>query len=191
VAASVDPRDGSGIQPQTLGSLYPAPKHTQRACEAKASQLEWERSFLPHALRYSQREEVVMGTHPKYRLSRGWSLGQPNPKTSVSRDCRDLSEKLNSTGRSAEQKHAVLILEYTGSLEFHRDQPRNRVNLYICSPNHTVFTGMVARSAKSEMKRLSGLPRYFEKTQLNRAICRTNARRFDFTIAVCWTSVIT
>ena len=159
---SVDPRDGSGIQPQTSGSLYPALKYTQRACEAKASQLEWERSFLPHALPYSQREEVVMGTHPKYRYQ-----GDDESTTQIRKlgfvGTADLSEKLNSTGRSDEQKHVVLILEYTGSLEFHRDQPRNRVNLYICSPNHTVFTGMVARSAKSEMKRLSGLPRYFEK----------------------------
>ena len=41
-----------------------------------------------------------------------WSLGQPNPKTYVCQDCRDLSEKLNSTGRSAEQTHVVLILQY-------------------------------------------------------------------------------
>ena len=38
------PRDGPGIPPQALGSLYPPLKHTQRACEAKASQLERERS---------------------------------------------------------------------------------------------------------------------------------------------------
>ena len=44
VSASVDPRNGSGIRPQALGSLYPALKHPQRASGAKASQLERERA---------------------------------------------------------------------------------------------------------------------------------------------------
>jgi hypothetical protein len=50
------------------------------------------------------------------RFSRGWSLGRPNRFPRKRRGCRDLSEKLNSTGRSDEQTHVVLILpdQYAG-----------------------------------------------------------------------------
>ena len=50
------------------------------------------------------------------RFSRGWSLGRPNRFPRKRRGCRDLSEKLNSTGRADEQTHVVLILpdQYAG-----------------------------------------------------------------------------
>ena len=55
--------------------------------------------------------EKTKGVRQNTRFSPGWWVDHPNPKTYDHHAWRALSEKLNSTGWSNEQKHVLLILE--------------------------------------------------------------------------------